>query len=39
MNAKGDDKMWRYTCDENGEDLRAEHETDYSTFNKQETTT
>ena len=39
MKAKGDDKMWKYICDENTEDFQALHETDYSTFNKQETTT
>lgn len=38
MNATGDDRMWRYTC-EATEDFQGLHETDYSTFNKQETTT
>jgi hypothetical protein len=39
MKATGDDKLWKYVCDENTENWQAEHETDYSTFNKQETTT
>lgn len=25
-NAKGDDKLWRYVCDENIEDIYAHHE-------------
>ena len=38
MDATGDDRIWRYTC-EATEDFQGLHETDYSTFNKQETTT
>ena len=37
MGATGDDKIWKYICDKNDEDFQALHETDYSTFNKQET--
>ena len=37
MGATGDDKIWKYICDKNTEDFQALHETDYSTFNKQET--
>jgi hypothetical protein len=40
MKATHDDEIWKYVCDQNDDGTwNPEHETDYSTFNKQETTT